>query len=391
MKQRKNAVPIVDTATLTEDEWKEYRKHGVGASDVPAIMGLSPFKTVIRLFSEKVSRKPIEEIEQQVAWRRTRESAGAAEAPASEFGALGTPVIDCNSEYNLTTEVGHALEPVIGKYISCKLGLPVFQDTTMYRHPDHPFLFVNLDYIMLSPDDNGELKRLIVIECKTATYWKKEAWEQGVPTDYEMQCRAAMAVLDVDEVIIVCLLDNNEGGIFTYSLYRDHNTELQIIMAVKKFWDNVLTETLPIPPLPSKQAAAEMAVYAREYPKQEFTPELFEEGVSELAHDFCRQYRVAKEKEEEYLAEQEKVDTLKLRLSAYMVDKDKTRTGPLSLSWVHKKQHSIDFDALRLAYPDIYAKLVKEKETPYFNVHVNKKKLEAMDLSEETEVTKEAA
>lgn len=36
---------VVDTTTLTEKEWLDYRRLGIGGSDVAAIMGQSPFCT----------------------------------------------------------------------------------------------------------------------------------------------------------------------------------------------------------------------------------------------------------------------------------------------------------------------------------------------------------
>ena len=33
---------LVDTATLTEDEWLAWRKKGIGGSDVAAALNLSP-------------------------------------------------------------------------------------------------------------------------------------------------------------------------------------------------------------------------------------------------------------------------------------------------------------------------------------------------------------
>ena len=34
---------LVDTATLTEDEWLAWRKKGIGGSDVAAALNLSPY------------------------------------------------------------------------------------------------------------------------------------------------------------------------------------------------------------------------------------------------------------------------------------------------------------------------------------------------------------
>ena len=37
---------VVDISNLSREDWLEYRKKGIGGSDVAAIMGISPFATM---------------------------------------------------------------------------------------------------------------------------------------------------------------------------------------------------------------------------------------------------------------------------------------------------------------------------------------------------------
>ena len=147
-KQSYQPVPFVDAAHLTREEWLEYRKHAVCASDLPVIMELSGYKSVLRLFQEKVSRRPKEELDSMVAERLKREAAvGPPPPPMFDGREL---IIDPNADFNLPAECGHALEPVIGKYFAIKLGVPVYKDTVMYAHPDYPFLMVDNDFIAIT-------------------------------------------------------------------------------------------------------------------------------------------------------------------------------------------------------------------------------------------------
>ena len=41
---------VVDISNLSREDWLEYRKKGIGGSDVAAIMGISPFATIRDLF-----------------------------------------------------------------------------------------------------------------------------------------------------------------------------------------------------------------------------------------------------------------------------------------------------------------------------------------------------
>lgn len=144
-------VPFVDTAGLSRSEWLEYRKHGIGASDLPVLMEASEYKSILALYQEKRSRKPLKELHETVRQRvKTDENRVNVKTILSE-GHYGDPIIDPDKDFNISAEVGKALEPVIAKYLSCRLGLPVYKDTMMYRHPEYPFLFVDLDYVIACP------------------------------------------------------------------------------------------------------------------------------------------------------------------------------------------------------------------------------------------------
>ena len=50
---------IVDTDTLSREDWLSYRKLGIGGSDVAAIMGISPFATIRDLYNDKLGIEPL--------------------------------------------------------------------------------------------------------------------------------------------------------------------------------------------------------------------------------------------------------------------------------------------------------------------------------------------
>lgn len=45
---------LVDTAELSEEDWLEYRRQGIGGSDAAAILGVSPFATARDLYYDKL-------------------------------------------------------------------------------------------------------------------------------------------------------------------------------------------------------------------------------------------------------------------------------------------------------------------------------------------------
>lgn len=47
-------IALVDTSTLTEQEWLAWRKKGIGGSDVAAALHMSPYKTARDLYFDKI-------------------------------------------------------------------------------------------------------------------------------------------------------------------------------------------------------------------------------------------------------------------------------------------------------------------------------------------------
>ena len=52
---------LVDTENLPREEWLEWRRKGIGGSDVAAIMGISPFRTARDIYYDKLKIVSVEE------------------------------------------------------------------------------------------------------------------------------------------------------------------------------------------------------------------------------------------------------------------------------------------------------------------------------------------
>lgn len=124
-------IALVDTSTLTEEEWLAWRKKGIGGSDVAAALHLSPYKTARDLYFDKIGVEP------------------TVEQP----------------DKSITFAIGHLLEDVVAQIFSKKTGFTVYRDQTMYQHPFFPFLLADVDRFLILPDG-----RKAILECKTAHY-----------------------------------------------------------------------------------------------------------------------------------------------------------------------------------------------------------------------------
>lgn len=108
---------VVDISNLSREDWLEYRKKGIGGSDVAAIMGISPFATIRDLFYNKTGVQPVIQEEEESNW--------------------------------VAKEVGHRLEDLVAEIFSKKTGLEVFPVRVMFRHPLYPFMLADVDFLFV--------------------------------------------------------------------------------------------------------------------------------------------------------------------------------------------------------------------------------------------------
>ena len=62
-RERHSPLVLVDTEDLTREEWLDWRRRGIGGSDVSAIIGLSPFRTARDIYYDKLGIAAVEEDE----------------------------------------------------------------------------------------------------------------------------------------------------------------------------------------------------------------------------------------------------------------------------------------------------------------------------------------
>ena len=202
-------VALVDTTKLTNDEWLEWRRKGIGGSDVAAALNQSPYRTARDLYFEKIGRLPVVEEEDK----------------------------------SITFEIGHLLEDVVAQIFAKKTGLTVYEDHEMYQHPLYPFMIADVDRFVILPDGKRGL-----LECKTSHYNNmKTSWLNGsVPRHYELQVKHYLAVMNLDVAYIACLFSNSEADFIWVRIDRDTEEEESTILQLQDFWNgNVMSRVEP--------------------------------------------------------------------------------------------------------------------------------------------------
>lgn len=208
-------VTVPDITVLTNEDWLEQRKKGIGGSDYSIIYGISPFNTARDLYYNKLGKNPI---------------------------------FDPDDNW-VAKEIGHALEEIVAKLFYQKTGIQPYAVKKMFRHPEYYWMQANVDYFVDIPDENGVM-RTYILEIKTTSYNNKDKWgtefAQTVPYGYELQGRSYCAVCNVSGVIFACLYDNNEASLIVRKVSRDLDIEAEIIEEGRKFWqDHVEMEIEP--------------------------------------------------------------------------------------------------------------------------------------------------
>lgn len=180
-------------------EWLEWRRQGIGASDVAAILGLSPWKTARQLWLEKTGREVVE-------------------------------------TSNHATSRGHWLE------VKARAQYELLADCEMppalVIHPDYPFMRVSLDG--WAP----ELRRVLEIKCP-GTADHEAALAGRVPEKYVAQLQFQLFVTGA-EVAHYFSFDGESGTIV--EVKADSELQRTIRDAVIDFWTrNVLGDLEPDP------------------------------------------------------------------------------------------------------------------------------------------------
>ena len=210
-RKRHEPLVLVETADLSEEEWLDYRRRGIGGSDVSAIFGTSPFRTARDLYYDKLNIASVEDDEGN--W--------------------------------VAMERGHLLEPLVAKIFERKTGYRVYQIKKMFQHPQYPWMLADVDYFVELPDGTTA-----ILEIKTTNYNARDNWwmngKETVPVYYESQGRHYMAVTDLDRCFFCCLYGNNEEEVIIREVKRDFEYEAEMVFLEQYFWENhVLTRTPP--------------------------------------------------------------------------------------------------------------------------------------------------
>lgn len=285
----------------SHEEWLKAREEGIGASEVAAILGISPWETPFSLYLKKTHQVP----------------------PTEENDAMRR---------------GHYLEDAVVQWWMHETGEQVIKASAadiIYVHPEFPYMRVTPDRIV-----KGRKK---ILEVKSTAIQMGET----IPDYYLAQVTYQMYVTGIHQAELIYI----QGGLTFGRFIVDYDEEFAEFIAAKvtEFWnENVLGGKEP-----DAICVEDLAV---KVPKS--TPEK-SVTADESALD---QIAVLREKKAMYEALGDEITDLQNSLKMFMEDSEALldTDGNILLTWKSGKDKT-SFDSKRFAEenPDLYEKYCK--------------------------------
>lgn len=221
------------TTTARSLDWHVERQGGIGASEVAAILGLSP-------------------------WATPRQVAAIKTATITEPPPEGS----------LKLWLGTRLEPVIAELFEGRTGETLRRPSGRFWHPTAP-LHCELDYRVS--------RRREAVECKVANFG--EEWgpdeSQAIPKHYYPQVMAQLAVTGFERCHVAVLYHGQEFRKYTFE--RDEQYIADLVEYVTEWWDRHIVRGEEVAPL-----GADIESLRRQYPRGEENELVATPEVNEL-------------------------------------------------------------------------------------------------------------
>lgn len=203
----------------TEDTrrlWLEARRLSLGASDIPAIMGTSPYTSAFKLWCDKKGLLPIdtEQLEHQTFGHLMEDTAARAFQMRESVGTIvdpeGTGIIHKDFFWNVASP---------DRFLF--MGDPVNTDIQFNRF-------------------------WVPIEIKNVSEYKRDAWGTSfMPEDYYDQVQDQLEVMGRPCSLVLAILGGNR--LLIYTVWRDIIRGDAIMREAEAFWHSLEADEMPPP------------------------------------------------------------------------------------------------------------------------------------------------
>lgn len=320
-------------ARMTVDEWHQWRRDGIGGSDIAALVGLSPYASPTSLFYEKRGLLPDDHVDSE----RQR--------------------------------IGRRMEQVLAHEFQDRTGLYCIAAQTTREHATHSFARCTVDGFATETDNLDDTAVMGVIEFKTDGRF---GWPEGVPPSIRAQCVWEMGITCSPNCWLVVMFAGFRVEVFEIPFDHDAQSDWRFMLdTAQRFWiDHVLTGD---PPPADDHTATTRALETIYDP---------EPGSLIIADQDARLLvSVLRDAQSATKAAKAVEDSLRNELRAVLGDATELIDGltddgdPILLaSWRPQIAHRVDLDALRQASPDLVEAFTIEAPSRVLRLHKPKGK-----------------
>lgn len=208
-----------------ETAWLDARRNGIGASEAPMILGLSPFKSRLHLFAEKLELVEPDDTEREILyWGKT------LEAPIAERYAT-----------------------VTGRKVQREAPY------TLRRSRQHAFMVATLDALTWP-----EPQQIAPLEIKNVGAYRADDWHEEPPLHIQVQVQHQLAVTGYQRASIAALVGGNR--LIWMDVTRNDRFIAALIEKETEFWQRLLAHDPP--PVDGSESARDILrkLYPRETP-----------------------------------------------------------------------------------------------------------------------------
>jgi putative phage-type endonuclease len=304
------------------------RSKHIGSSDIAAVIGISPFKTAMQLYEEK----------------------------------LGISEPEYNPEKEIRLKRGTRFEPLIVAQYEEEYYAEIVAKNVRYTHPEYEFLAAEID---AEQDMTGGMRlgEIMNVEIKSASsFMSKKFGEQGtddIPDYYAAQVTYGMLCTGRKNARLVVLLGTDD--LRTYDIPYDEDLGSYLEQEAVNFWNNHILAK--VPPMP--QSKEDSRHVLDKFPGFKWTVD--EHALVTI--DLIKQCKLEIKKQED-LKDRHEMELFKgMAIAAEIAggtDDEKfimvDDSGKQLASWNQQDHTSLDQKRLKSEYPEIAESLTRKQQ-----------------------------
>ncbi len=187
-------------------EQREQRRHGIGSSDIPAIVGVSPHAAPIDVYLDKL---------------------GLSEREDSD-----------------PKDLGNEFEEAIAQRYARRTGAELYETHETAIHPSHPWALATPDRLAYTGQAQG-------VEIKLVGAPMLHLWRDGLAAHVQVQVQWQLEVLDMERWDVAALLGGTDFRI--YPVERDRELGGDLLDLGRAFWEEHVLARKP-PPVSGEDA-----------------------------------------------------------------------------------------------------------------------------------------